>query len=442
MASSNFNRRRFLKNSTLGVLAAGTLGNNILASPLEKIQTQDIKDYRVFGRTGFKVSDISCGSIREDSIIRALLDRGVNLLETSESYSSGNHERILSRVIKDYDRSKLFIVTKIHYRTGPMDSKAEIIRRCEASLERLGTDYIDGYMIHSALSSDAVKNRHFHSAVKQLKKEGKVRFTGVSCHGSSYFDNPEESMEQILGTAIDDGRFDFVEMIYNFFEPDMGARILSKCAENNIGTMIMKSNPVYIFETVQNIIEKAKEDGTEVSERRLQYHEKYGKQAEKAQQFFADYGIEGAARIRSAALQFVLSNKNVHTIPTAIANMDDIDMHLGVSGTKLSRGSTAEIQKFSDISGFLNCRIGCDICESTCPHKMPINTILRYNYYYMAKKKEKYAMKLYSELPGKKPDVCLDCEGYCENACPHGVMTKGLLAMAHQNLNFDDRFLA
>lgn len=437
MAPSKLNRRRFLRNSSLGILAAGTLGNHIVGSPAGISQMKEIKGYREFGRTGFKVSDISCGSIREENIVRALLDRGVNLLETSESYNNGNHERTLARIIKDYDRSKLFIVTKIHYNTGPMDSKSEIIKRCNASLERLGTDYIDGYMIHSALSTEAVRNRHFHSAIKELKNEGKVRFTGVSCHGSSYFDNPEESMEQILGAAIDDGRFDFVEMIYNFFEPDMGARILDKCAENNIGTMIMKSNPVYIFEVVKDIVEKAKEEGAQVSERRLQYYEKYGKQAETAQKFFADFGIEGAEKIRKAALQFVLSNKNVHTIPTAIATMDDINMHLGVSGTTLEATASADLKEFDRITGFMNCRIGCDICESSCPYNMPVNTILRYNYYYMAKKKEKYAMKLYTELPGEKPDLCTDCEAYCENACPHGVMARGLLAMAHKNLSFD-----
>ena len=56
----------------------------------------------------------------------------------------------------------------------------------------------------------------------------------------------------------------------------------------------------------------------------------------------------------------------------------------------------------------------------------------------MSKKEEKYAMKLYSDLPGGKPDACLNCEGYCEEACPYGVMARPLLAMAHENLSFND----
>ncbi|MFO7754629.1 MAG: hypothetical protein R6V34_01460 [Bacteroidales bacterium] len=49
-------------------------------------------------------------------------------------------------------------------------------------------------------------------------------------------------------------------------------------------------------------------------------------------------------------------------------------------------------------------------------------------------------MSLYTELSGSKPGVCLDCEGYCEDVCPYGVMTRGLLSLAHRNLSFDKPF--
>jgi len=435
MGKSEINRRRFIRNTSLGIMGVGVAGKTATAESIVPNCSSGIKEYRVFGRTGFKVSDISCGSIREENIIRALLDKGVNLLETSELYQNGNHERMLGKILKDYDRSEIFLATKIHYRAGPLDSKAEIINRFNSSLERLETEYIDGYMLHGALSSEEIKNRHFHSAVKQLKKEGKLRFTGVSCHGSSYFDNPEESMEQVLGTAIEDGRFDFVELIYNFFEPEMGARILENCSKNNIGTMIMKSNPVYIFDVAREIVEKAKAEGKEAPGRDQRYYDKYGKQAATAREFFSRYGITGVSEIRKAALKFVLSNDNVHTIPTAIASIDDIDLHLDVSGSRLEDHNKDKLNEFNEIAGFLNCRIGCDSCESKCPNNIQVNSILRYNYYFMAKKQEKYAMSLYNVLPGPKADVCADCEAFCEQACSYGVMTRGLLTMAHSNLN-------
>ena len=65
---------------------------------------------------------------------------------------------------------------------------------------------------------------------------------------------------------------------------------------------------------------------------------------------------------------------------------------------------------------------------------------MRYNYYFTVKGQEKFAMQKYLELPGGKPDVCLNCEGYCEKACPYGVLIRPLLAIAHQNLSFDNPF--
>jgi len=438
MIKPKLNRRKFLKRGSAAVLGAGILGSDSLgaASDSPVVSGAAIKDYRKFGRTGFMVSDISCGTFREDNVLKAMLEKGANLIETGEVYSNGNHERQIGNILKDYDRSKLFIVSKIHSRSGPITSRAEVKSRFYNSLERLQTGYIDGYMIHSALSSDEVKNRHFHAAMKELKKEGKVRFTGVSCHGSSYFDNPEESMEQVLGTAIEDGRFDFMELIYNFFEPDMGTMILEKCGQNNIGTMIMKSSPIYIYDYYRDLIEKAKNEGTEITGSQQRYFDKYSKQAETAEKFFARYGISDPAKIREAALQFILTNNNVSTIPAGILNYNDVDFYLNVSGKKLDDAGLSALNGFSHATGFLNCRIGCDICEAKCPHNLPVNTILRYNYYFQAKKEEKNAMNLYAALQGRKPDVCRDCPGYCEDACPYGVMTRGLLSMARQNLSF------
>jgi ferredoxin len=90
--------------------------------------------------------------------------------------------------------------------------------------------------------------------------------------------------------------------------------------------------------------------------------------------------------------------------------------------------------------GYLNCRIGCNLCENACPNRIPINTILRYNYYYQKKGDQKHAMGLYKNLRSAKPEVCESCPGYCEDACPYGVAAKGLLAVAHENLNFTDNF--
>jgi ferredoxin len=89
----------------------------------------------------------------------------------------------------------------------------------------------------------------------------------------------------------------------------------------------------------------------------------------------------------------------------------------------------------------LTCRIGCNVCEAYCPNHIPVNTIMRYNYYFTSKGQEKHAMEKYRDLSGNKPDVCSNCEAFCERACPYGVLTKPLLAIAHHNLIFESGVL-
>jgi predicted aldo/keto reductase-like oxidoreductase len=88
-----------------------------------------------------------------------------------------------------------------------------------------------------------IKSEAFHAAVKQLKNEGRLRFCGVSCHGSMWIHEPKESMEEILLAAVDDGRFDVLLMTYNYLMQDMGKKIMTACKEKNIGTTIMKTDP-------------------------------------------------------------------------------------------------------------------------------------------------------------------------------------------------------
>ncbi len=73
-------------------------------------------------------------------------------------------------------------------------------------------------------------------------------------------------------------------------------------------------------------------------------------------------------------------------------------------------------------------------CESHCPHRVPVNTIMRYNHYFRAQGREKDALEKYANLPGPKADMCEDCSGYCEKICPYGIPIQVLLTLAHQTL--------
>jgi len=107
------NRRSFIKQSSLGLLGGSCLGRGV-DSPRQVAadsETPRIKEYRILGRTGFKVSDLGMGHVGDEGLLRTFLDAGVNYIDTSEGYRY--NERVLGNAMKNLDRKSLFITSKV-----------------------------------------------------------------------------------------------------------------------------------------------------------------------------------------------------------------------------------------------------------------------------------------------------------------------------------------
>jgi predicted aldo/keto reductase-like oxidoreductase len=115
-------------------------------------------------------------------------------------------------------------------------------------------------------------------------------------------------------------------------------------------------------------------------------------------------------------------------------NYEDLDFYSALSGERLAATDLRMLTDYTDIFGEFYCRHACGKCEAHCPHGVPVNTIMRYQHYFCAQRREKYAMEKYASLPAGMAGLCSDCSGYCTQACPHQVPIQGLLMMAHQNL--------
>lgn len=438
MSSDKINRRNFIRKSSLTALGAGvaakiTLGNN---DEPKKANNAKIMEYRKFGRTGFDVSDISSGSPSNEAVLKALIKKGVNLIDTGEVYGNGNSERLIGRVIQDFDRSKLFINTKL-YTEKSFPSKEDVIERTNKCLERLQTDYVDCMQIHSAENSDILKDEAFHAGMEQLKKEGKVRHVGVSCHGNNWAYNTEENLEKILMAAVDDGRFDVILLAYNFVNAEIAEKVLEACDKKNIGTIIMKSNPVHIYGLMEDRVKKLEDEGKEVDEYTKAFYDKYKIMHQQATEYFSEYLMSGEDDLSAAASKYVLSNKQAHTTIWDFRNFTDVQSMLSLSGQKLTNKDDLVLRKYKEHFGHLSCKIGCNACHAACPKDIPVNKILRYNYYFSVKQQEKKAMTKFARLNSLKPsEACASCEGHCEKACPYGVETRPLLAAAQQNMDF------
>lgn len=156
-------------------------------------------EYRRLGRSGLYVSALTLGTMTfggkggfgkvgntdvsgAQRQVEMCLDAGVNLFDTADIYSSGESEEILGRAIGDR-RDELLIATKARFPmgSGPNDaglSRHHLIRSCEDSLRRLGTDHIDLYQVHQWDGQTPLEETL--EALDTLVRDGKVRYVGAS----------------------------------------------------------------------------------------------------------------------------------------------------------------------------------------------------------------------------------------------------------------------
>ncbi len=426
------NRRQFLRNSTIGIAGAGLLAheNWLGASQEEQEEAPKIKEYRTLGRTGFKVSDIGSGGPMEPSILSALLDANVNYIDTAENYGSGQSERVTGEVLKGRDRKSIFVTTKLGI--GRKSSKEQILKRARKCLERLEMDYVDCLMMHSPDKVEIVKSPGFHEAITELKAEGRVKYCGLSNHGAQWKDKVDPT-EQVVGAAAEDGRFDVMLLVYNFIQKDSGERLLKICREKNIGVTLMKTNPVRSYHSMKEEAEKLEKEGKPGGFYKA-ILPRLKEKADKADHFIKKYNLQNNNEIRDAAIRFVLNNQDVHSVCISFNNFDDVANYVKLSGGRLTETDQAKLTAYREGCGTLYCRHACGICEPECPQGVPVNTIMRYDHYFAAQGREKYAMMKYAELSAQKANTCQTCEGHCESACPYGIPIQGLLALAHQRL--------
>jgi aryl-alcohol dehydrogenase-like predicted oxidoreductase len=149
---------------------------------------------RVLGRTGVRVSPLCLGTMMfgawgnpdHDESIRTIhraLDAGINFLDTADVYSRGESEEIVGKALAGGRRDNVVLATKAHGTMGDDpneqgNSRRWITREVEASLRRLGTEWIDLYQIHRPDSSCAIEETL--SVLTDLVRAGKIRYFGSS----------------------------------------------------------------------------------------------------------------------------------------------------------------------------------------------------------------------------------------------------------------------
>lgn len=432
MKNQEINRRNFLASASMGIAGLG-ISNGIINIKQDK-QPIRIKEFRTLGRTDFKVSDIGCGPglMNNENLLKAVLRAGVNIIETAEFYGNGNNELLVGRSIGEFDRKSLFINTKLIIKQT--DTREQIVDRVRKCLERMKTDYLDGMMLWNPSSALEVKYTEFHEAFDQLKEEGRVRFRGVSCHGTESYTESKDNMEKIICSAVEDGRFDLVLFVYNHVQREMGENILKACGDKNVGAILMKTDP--FGKRYMDVLEEIKtynETQKTIPDNLKSRYEKVIEKQTKSEEFLSNHPEYHGKTKTEAALAFCLDHPAVSSVIMSFKTYNDITEYIGLSGLRSTSATKNMRNKLLENFGHLYCRHACGICEKNCPNNVPVNTIMRFNHYYMGQGREKYAMQQYKLLEKNNANLCSNCAGYCETACPYGVSIHALLEIAHQN---------
>jgi aryl-alcohol dehydrogenase-like predicted oxidoreductase len=427
-----------------GDLLPGTFGDDPLF-PVRPNQEGRIQSYRTLGRTGFHVSDISLGAsfLREPNLVRYAIDKGMNYIDTADTYANGASERAIRDALPHIRRDEIFISTKAFFRPG--DDKEAVLTRTRRSLDRLNTEYIDAYMMSSVATPGGLNHPGYHAAMDELKAEGRVRFTGVTYHGPEATD--QTGMADVLCAAAEDGRFDVLLLVHNFLSHSEGDRIIAAAKAQNVGTTAMKTapgklraepfDPDKLSEVFQQYLNAMLRTGTsrEASLRELRsYSDAQNEFVERTQSFAERYGIENEEALQMVSIQWVLQNPDMHTACISAWSFDFIDKIVALSGTRLTPPADRLLQESRLALDTQYCRHGCVECMNRCPFTVPVSRIMRYAHYFEAQGQERHAMSEYQALDGPGAAACRNCPGYCTGSCPYGLAIRLNMLRAHDLL--------
>ncbi len=176
-----------------------------------------------------------CEQADVDAVVRRAFELGVTYFDTAEVYNDGRSEASLGEALRGLPRDRVVVGTKV----SPAHVQPDVLpRRCEASLRRLGTDYIDLYMVHWPITPRSI--RHFDAQLEacpsvedafatllRLKDQGKVRHIGVSNFGRSRL---QEALRLCPALAVN-------ELPYNLLSRAIEWEALGACRESGVGAI-------------------------------------------------------------------------------------------------------------------------------------------------------------------------------------------------------------
>jgi L-galactose dehydrogenase len=279
----------------------------------------------ILGRTGLKVSRLGVGGGGPSqlglstgvpagistTIVRLAIDSGVNFIDTAEAYRT---ETVIGRAIHGVPRHQLVLSTKKTTWGKQAITPADVRTSLEASLQRLGTDYVDIYSLHGvALEEYDYLASEIIPVFQQLRTEGKIRFIGIT---EAFHSDPSHSM---LQRALKDDIWDVMMVGINILNQSARQSVLTETIRKNIGIQVMfavrlaLSRPERLTEVVRELIAKGQLDASEID-------------LDNPLSFVITEG--GAASIPDAAYRFCRDEPGTHVILSGTGSVEHMRANL------------------------------------------------------------------------------------------------------------------
>ncbi|MFZ1010306.1 MAG: aldo/keto reductase [Candidatus Sulfotelmatobacter sp.] len=323
-------------------------------------------EFRTLGRSGLKVPVLSYGTgtfgggneffrawgasdvAEATRLVDVCLEAGVNLFDTADVYSDGLSETILGKAVAGR-RDNVLISTKATFRmggqTGPNDlgsSRYHLIRTCEASLRRLGTDYIDIYHLHGFDALTPVEE--VLSTLNQLVVSGKVRYIACSnfsgwhlmksLAASDKFGWARYVGHQVYYSLI--GREYEWELLPLALDQGVGALIWSPLGWGRLTGKIRRGQPL----PKESRLHKTSEQGPQVADDYLY----------KVVDALEEVAKETGKTVPQAALNWLLQRPSISTVIFGARNEEQLRQNLGAVGWNLSPEQIANLDAASDVT--------------------------------------------------------------------------------------------
>lgn len=307
--------------------------------------------YRRLGGSGLKVSEISLGSWltyggyveRENAVnsIKTAYDLGINFFDTANAYEKGAAEELVGKALKAYPRESYVLATKAFWPMGegPNDrglSRKHIIEQVNASLKRLGHDYVDIFYCHR--HDPETPLHETLRAIDDLIRQGKVLYAGVSEWQAS-------QIAEALGVAdrylLD--RIIVNQPVYNMFERYIEKEVIPLCERSGIGQVVFSPLAQGLLTGKYTSATDIPQDSRAAKLERMRHRiteEKIAK-VQQLEAIAAELGIT----VGNLALAWILSKRNIASALVGASRPEQVTENAKASGIDLSEDVLNRIEE-------------------------------------------------------------------------------------------------